>query len=152
MMISSLIFIIALLSLMQDNKRRLAALIFSLLTFSHELFFQSLPGYYYFISAAAIDGLIITVISRLRYTTKLTERLMRVCMCFILLNGGAWIMWEFSINYEFIYETIAAFMYLYIVVSLLSWDGIEDGNHKLDNWAHPFRANNMAINKCYKKS
>ena len=152
MMISSLIFIIALLSLMQDNKRRLAALIFSLLTLSHELFFQSLPGYYYFISAAAIDGLIITVISRLRYTTKLTERLMRVCMCFILLNGGAWIMWEFSINYEFTYETIAAMMYFYIIVSLLSWDGIEDGNYKLDNWVHPFRANNLAINKCHKKS
>lgn len=151
MIVSSLIFIVALLSLTQDNKRRLAALIFSLLTLLHELFFQGLPGYYYFISAAAIDGIIIIVISRLRYTTKLTENLMRVCLCFILLNGGAWVMWEFSINYEFAYETISAILYFCIIVSLLSWDGIEDGNYNLDNWNHPFRTNNLAINKCHKE-
>ena len=110
----------------------------------HELFFQGLPGYYYFLSAALIDLLIVETISRLKYTTKLTENLMRLCICFMILNAMAWVMWEYSINYEFAYESISAFLYFCVIVSLLNWDGVEDGNYEINRWGNWFRMRNYS--------
>ena len=105
----------------------------------------------YFLTAALIDISIISIIVKLKYTTKLTANLIIISACFIVLNSLSWILWENSINYEFAYESIATILYLCVVVSMLNWDGIEDGNYKLGDWIRPFRVNNMANSHNYKK-
>jgi hypothetical protein len=129
----------------------MTALIFVLMTLAHELFFQGLGGYAYFLTAALIDASIIFIISRLKYRTKLTENLIKIGFCFILVNTIGWLMWENSINYELAYEAISSFLYLCVIVSMLNWDGIEDGNYIPDDWIATFYADNMGGHSGYKK-
>ena len=151
MIISALIFVIVILSVLQNDKRLMTALVYCLLTLCHELLFQGLGGYLYFLTAALIDIGIISIIVKLKYKTKLTENLVIISACFVVLNSVSWIMWENSVNYEFAYQSIATILYLYVIVSMLKRDGIEDGNYKLGDWLHPFRINNMANDHNYKK-
>ncbi|MCK5606573.1 hypothetical protein KAR91_32025 [Candidatus Pacearchaeota archaeon] len=151
MIVSALIFIIVILSVLQDNKRLMTSLIYSFLTLCHELFFKELDGYLYFLTCALIDVSIISIIARLKYRTKLTANLIIISTCFIFLNSLSWVLWENSINYEFAYEPIAAILYLCVVVSMLNWDGVEDGNYKFSDWLRSLRVDHMANNHNYKK-
>jgi hypothetical protein len=142
-MASALIFIIAFLSVLQCDNRRITALVFSLLILQHELFFQNLGGLSYFLTAALTDILIMGVIANLSTTTKLTMNLLNICFGFIVLNSAAWLMWELRLPYEMVYELFALVLYLCTVVSLLNWDGIENGNYRIDGWASNFRVFNI---------
>jgi len=138
MIVSLMILFIAFLAIFQDDKRRLAALIFALLMLVHEVFCQQLPGYLYFFTAALIDISAMAIIINLKYTTRLTENLVHICMGFILLNTLGWINWEIGIIPE-AYVVGAAILYMCVIVSLLNWDGIEDGNYKINRWLNIFR-------------
>lgn len=146
MIVSGLIFAIALLSIFQCNDRRMTALVFTLLTLQHDLFFQGLGGLYYFLSAGLTDIIIMVIIAKLRIITKLTMNLLNICLGFILLNSVAWIMWELSLPYENIYALVAAILYFCAIVSLLSRDGIENGNYRnyrFNEWFNNFRMPNF---------
>jgi hypothetical protein len=108
----------------------MVSLAFALLTLLHELFFQDMGGRLYFLSVLLIDLSIMEIILRLENTAKLTVKLLKICFCFILLNVWAWVMWEMGVSL-FFYEPGAAILYLYTIVSLLSWDGIENGNYNI---------------------
>lgn len=143
MIVSTIIIIIALLAAIQNDKRRLTALVFAGLTLVHEVFFQGLGGFYYFFTAALIDATIIALIVKLRYTTKLTENLIFISLGFIALNGIGWLMWEFSL-FPQLYVFGAIILYLCAIVCLLNWDGVEDGNYKIDRWNNYLRVFNYS--------
>ncbi len=143
MIIFTLVFIISLLSLLQDKKRRMTAHIFVLMTLIHTVLWSKQPdnGYLYFLSSAINDLMIILVIANLKYITKLTENLMKISFCFIIVNSLGWIMWMAYLDL-FIYQYAAMLLYMWTIVVLLNWDGIEDGNYKMDRWTDCLRVHN----------
>lgn len=146
MIVSGLIFAIALLSVFQCSDRRMTALVFTLLTLQHDLFFQEAGGLNYFLSAGLTDIIIMVIIAKLRIITKLTMNLLNICLGFILLNFVAWVMWEFSLPYENMYVLVAIILYFCAIVSLLSRDGIRNGNYRnyrFNEWSNNFRMSNF---------
>jgi hypothetical protein len=128
----SLVFIISLLSICQNDYRRQTALYFSLLTLAHTLLWGMLPeSKYYYITAAANDFLIIQIITRLKYKTKLTERLSVISLMFIMLNAV-----YFTLYAKGVYTLLPAYMaivlYLSVIWALLTWDGEEGGNYRFN--------------------
>lgn len=152
MIIFVLIFLIAFLSLLQEEKRRMTALLFVLLTLIHTIIWAKAPddGFLYFLSATVNDLIIMIVIANLPYTTKLTDNLMKISFCFIIINFIGWIMWMSYLDLA-LYQYAASLLYISVIVALLNWDGIEDGNHTMDGWINSFRINNMASYYNYKK-
>ena len=141
MIITTLIFIIAFLSIVQKGARRKAALVFSLLTLLHEIFGQGLNGDFYFLTAAlSVDALFIFVVVNFKEKSKLTMNLINISFGFIVLNGISWVMWngEFP-YYGIMYETGSMILYFCAIVSLLNWDGVEDGAYKMVSWTDIFR-------------
>lgn len=122
----------------------MTAMLFVLLTLIHTIVWGKEPenGYLYYLTAALNDLLIMFVISNLKYTTKLTENLMKISIGFILVNSMAWIIWMARINtYIDCYAAMA--LYFMAIISLLKRDGIEDGNYKMDWWVDNFRMYNI---------
>jgi hypothetical protein len=76
---------------------------------------------------------------------------MNIGLCFILMNTVGWLMWENRLNYELVYESIAAILYFCVIVSMLNWDGIEDGNYKVNGWLSSVSTNDMVSHSSYKK-
>lgn len=145
MIVSILIFIITILSILQSDKRRMTALVYSLLVLIHEIFFQGLNGYWYFITAALMGVSIMVIIANLQYTTKLTENLMKISFCFIIVNFIGWLMWMTYIDL-LLYQYVSILLYITAIVSLLNWDGVEDGNYKVDWWINNFHWHNYSSN------
>lgn len=141
MIITALIFVIAFLTIIQKGPRRKPALVFSLLTLLHEIFGQGLNGDFYFLTAAlSVDALFIFVVINFKEKSKMTMNLINISFCFIVLNGITWVMWngEFP-YYGIMYETGSMILYFCAIVSLLNWDGVEDGAYKMDSWTDMFR-------------
>jgi hypothetical protein len=140
--ILSLVLVVSILSVLQDEKRRQAALLFSLFTLIHTLSWGRSPesGYYY-LTAALNDLFIIFLITHLRCTTKLTERLAIILLSFTVVNALSWVLWFNGIQ-PFATAYIAMSLYLSTIVVLLTWDGEEDGNYRLSGWLELFRVDN----------
>lgn len=140
--IFGLVFVISMLSIFQDDKRRQAALYFSLFTLIHTLAWgQSPESGYYYLTAALNDLFIIFVITHLRYTTKLTERLAIISLAFTVVNALSWTLW-FNGVAPHATAYIAVLLYLSTIVVLLTWDGKEDGNYRLSGWSEFLHVNN----------
>jgi hypothetical protein len=146
MIVSSLVFIVAMLSLIQYGDSKKIALIFALLTLQHELIFTGMGGFYYFLSAAITDLFIMWSIARWEIASRLANNLMGISFCFILLNIASWIMWECRINYEVAYETLSSALYLCVIISLLDRDTAENGNSEIDWWGNSFWVNSYSRN------
>lgn len=146
--IVSFIFVI---SIFQDDKRRMCALVFSFFTSIHTLAWGLLPsnGNLYFFTAALNDLIIIYVITHLKDSTKLTERISIICLLFMIANLAGLIRWNY---WPSIYLDSYASMLLYLsaIVALLTWDGEEDGNYRFDILAWYSRHNNKRVFACQK--
>jgi hypothetical protein len=140
--IFGLVLAISMLSIFQDDNRRQTALLFSLFTLIHTLAWGQSPGSgHYYLTAAMNDLFIIFVITHLRCTTKLTERLAIISFAFTVVNALSWLLWFNGVE-PYITAYIAILLYLSAIVALLTWDGEEDGNYRLSGWLELFRVDN----------
>lgn len=138
MIISSLILIITVLALLQEKHRRTPALICALLLLIHDNFMVSLDGVLYYLSDAMFCFIIIFMTANLKETSRLIVKLHYIFLIGIVLNLYGWVIWMLYLpptSYN------VAFMLLYtsIIIVLLSWDGVEHGNYKIDRWWGLFR-------------
>ena len=138
MIISVLIGIITILALLQNNQRRTPALICALMLLVHDVFLSELDGLLYYASDALFCLMIITMISNLRETPELIIKLHKIFLIGIVLNLYGWIIWMLYLS-PVSYNIPFMLLYGSVIIALLSWDGVEDGNYRMDGWANFFR-------------
>lgn len=139
MIIDILIFIIAILCLLQEKERRMTAMIFILILAAWAALWPGQPknGHLYYLSGALFATITINILARLKYVTKLTERLCFVCYMFVIFDIVGWFMWIGGLNTMF-YEYACISLFCFAIWSLLTWDGIENGNYRED-WSYDIK-------------
>ena len=94
-LINVAIFAILILSLVQKGyKDTFVAIVFAAGIWAHDLLFSHLNSVYYFLSAGALDALVIILI--LRFSSKLSNPLSIICLISIIINFvGLAFWWNF---------------------------------------------------------
>ena len=94
-LINVAIFAILILSLVQKGyKDTFVAIVFAAGIWAHDLLFSHLNSVYYFLSAGALDALVIILI--LRISSKLSNPLSIICLISIIINFvGVSLWWNF---------------------------------------------------------
>lgn len=140
MIVSILIYTIAVLSLLQRTDQRLyAALVYSFFTVTHEMFLNNLDGIWYYGSAGLFDLFIICYLSRPYSIPKLTTRLIHLSIASIMINFIGWIAWMLYFP-PYFYNTAFMLIYILAIAALLTGDRMNDGGVSLDRWLHWVRA------------
>ena len=121
-MISYLILLILVLSLAQDGKGRIAALVFAIVCGGHSVLFGGLEGTAYFLSAAAADVIIVCFLCFKVPVSRLSDLLISISLLFWSVNSVGWLMWYFGQPIEPYYYSCLT-LYLLTILSLLRKDG-----------------------------
>lgn len=124
MILSALMVALIALSIAQrDRTRFAAAFCFSAAIVVHDAVFRNSDGSVYFLSAAAVDLLVMSALSRISEPCKVVSGLQRVCLLSTIINTVGWVAW-----YAFVpsawYGT--AFIALYAYAATILLDGTRD--------------------------
>ena len=134
-LINVAIFAILILSLVQKGyKDTFAAVVFASGIWAHDLLFSHLNSVYYFLSAGALDALVIVFI--LRISSKLSNPLSIICLISIIINFvGVALWWNF---YEpTIYNSLILCLYFLAIYILLGGqNGLIRAYGKLSIFCH----------------
>lgn len=132
-MISILIYILALVAVLQpDKERRTVAGVFCCFVLLHDIYMSQLDGFLYYGSAALFDLAIISVLSKIHITHDLVLKLQRLCIVSIIINIVGWICWYHYLP-PGVYNSSFLFIYLYVLVILIQKDKRLDlGNTSMD--------------------
>lgn len=140
-MITNIIYILSAVSFLQPNAQRFfAAIVFSVITLSHDFFMSQYDGFLYYGSAALFDLFIIIITSGINPVPKMVIHLHIICMISILLNLMGWALWFFYYP-PLIYNSLFIVIYLWSLVVLLRRDKDDVGGYTMDSILSCFRFN-----------
>lgn len=154
----TLVFIIAFLSIYQDDNRRMTALMFTLFTLMHTIIWGKSPsnGHLYYFTAALNDLMILMIITKLSCRGKLADNLINICIGFIVANALSWFVWfkgysiyrfhDYALNIPDVCSFLSIGLYVMTIIALIKKDSMENGDYKINKWFDIFRFNNLAVN------
>jgi hypothetical protein len=139
MIITILIYAIAVMALLQPNAPRLyAALVFVAFMLAHEWLFSHYDGLAYYGSAALFDIAIMGGISGIRPMPKLVITIHKVCIFSIIANMGGFAMWALEMTPS-LYNAAFIVIYAITLLALLKRDKTDDRGFTMDSWRSCFR-------------
>lgn len=127
--IDFLVYTLVLSALIQASKDRFyVALIFSMLTLTHNIISASFSPLLMYFSAAITDLLIVCLI--MTSSSEMTRKLIIVSIWSIVLNGIGYILWQYYVS-PFAYDLAFICLYTYAIISMHRGN---DVGHNTGNW------------------
>lgn len=126
-----LIVLIAICSVRYCGQERLSILIFAAICGFFQLFHNEiyyLVGFEYYLGAAIVDLIIITVLSKVSAPTKVIVSLQKACLWFIYLNLFGWVIYEAYID-PLIYDVLCQSLFVAVLLASINTrkeDGLGD--------------------------
>lgn len=114
-MIVYLLLLICTLSLFQPDKDRTAGMTYAIVCALHFVACESVDGGWYFLSAAAADLLILSILCFRAPVTRLADRLITISMLSGVVNTIGFILWD---NNQSIYPYYYSCVTLYVIAAL----------------------------------
>lgn len=137
------ICIVASILLITSKLDRICITVFILITLFHEIFLSNLGGFWYYITAANCDLLIICILGQLSFRTRLSVNLQYLSVLSIILNLNGWLDW-YSYKPPGVYNT--SYLLYYLVVLLTIIYGRHMGTTKVDSLNFSIYGNNCSSN------
>lgn len=97
---------------------RICVTVFILIALFHEIFLSNLDGFWYYISAANCDLLVICILGQLSFRTSLSVNLQYLSVLSIILNLNGWLDW-YSYKPPDVYNTSYLFYYLVVLLTII---------------------------------
>lgn len=117
-----LIFVIALLAITRRGQDRASIAVFSVCVILFAIVGAKIDDAYallYYLGAAATDLLIIFILSRMAYPTRLTVQLQTACQRFIYLSSFGWVMYLVYVPPE-LYNFLCTLLYAWTIGVILN--------------------------------
>ena len=125
--------------------RFIAALIVTLSAAFHDLIFNSSEGYFYFVSAALFDVVVVSILANFYKITSLVLNVIKYCRISFFINLAGWGVYE-AFDQPVFYAAASFILYFYLILILTrSDDEYDTGRLRLASWASVFRINGLAI-------
>ena len=140
MITTVLVLLISVLAVLQTGPNKNSALIFALFYTIQEVAWSNNPdnGHLYFGISSLSDFILIYVLGSLHVVSKLTTRLMDVCVGFIIVNFIGWVMWMCYLPLT-LYQGVCVLLYLAAITNLLNRGHNQHGNYNMGSWHKLFR-------------
>jgi len=140
-MITVLLSLIAVTVLFQPNAPRFfAAVVFVVITLSHEFFMSDFEGLAYYGSAALFDMGIIMLTSGINPVHQMVIDLQRICLASVFVNFMGYFIWLFYLP-STVYDMSFMVLYTWTLIILTERNGADVGGYRLDSWYSCFRFN-----------
>ena len=139
MIVGYLILVLSVVAVLQPTvARQKVAVVFVFAALLHDVAGEQLDGGMYYISAALLDSVIITITANFKETSQVTRSIHRICLASIVLNTAGWVTYMLYVppvgyNLSFI------FLYLWSIIVLMKRNRRYDGDNTLDTWSYYFR-------------
>ncbi len=140
-MITVLLVLIVFAGAFQPNAPRLfAAVVFVVVTLSHEFFMSDTDGLIYYGSAALFDMGIIMLTSGINPIHQMVTDLQRICLASVFVNFIGYFIW-LSYLPPTIYDMSFMVLYAWTFIILIERNGADVGGYRVDSWLSCFRFN-----------
>lgn len=127
MIITLLLWAIALAAIVQPSTPRFCvAMIFAVVTLSHDFLSQHTEGLTYYGSAALADLLIIILTSGVLAATQIAPAIHRICIFSMAANFIGWALWFFYLP-PIVYEVLFIGIYSWAIIILFKKDVLNVG-------------------------
>lgn len=148
---ATLVALIALASAMQPNSQRLfVGLVYSGLLVVNDLLLFNEAGLLYYYGSAVFDVATIIIISRVAKVSSMALTIQKICLASIAVNFFGWVMWMLYMP-PVMYNSLFAVLYVCALLTLITRNKSDVGEHTLDNRNPRFRSNyNPGILGCIK--
>ncbi|MCH9735884.1 MAG: hypothetical protein K0U78_15250 [Actinomycetia bacterium] len=104
-----------------------------------ESIYFEVSGFTYYVIMALLDFIVILTLINLTFINNITIILQRICLVSMIANLIAWICWMAYIPHAHLYDKFYVVLYFTSIMLMLIRDKNDDGDHRLDLWAHYFR-------------
>lgn len=138
MIITWLLCGLALAAAIQPNAPRFfAAVLFVVVTLSHELFLSHTDGGLYYGTAALFDLVIIILTTGISPIPRMVVDLHKICMYSIIANFIGWVLWHMYLP-PLAYDAAFVVIYAWALITLIKRNGNDVGGYTVDSWRSCF--------------